>query len=616
MDGPTGNGQPQRRYEAFISYCRRDLRQAEWLQRAIEDWRMPGRLAGRDSARGPVPARFRTVFLDRSELRAAPDLSVELAAALDASDWLIVLCTPQAAASQWVNREVEMMQASGRGDRILAALFDGNETSAFPPALRAGASGRLSPLAADFRPGHEGRRLALLKLVAAMAGVGLGDLLDRHEARRRRRLTAVAGASLAGMALFAGISIYALNARAEAERQRQKADALVETLVTDLRAAVKPLGSLAVLDRINEAALGFFRGQSLESMEDSALAQRARLLTSMGADDMARGRMPLARVQFEEAWRTTAQRLAAAPDDPGRIFDHAQSSFWRGYVAFEEGEVVAARQSFEDYARLAEQLVAADPDDGRWQMEAGHAAINLGMLALRELGEAEAAERAFRRALGHYRRAVALSPEPGPLLADLANGLGWLADSLRAQEEWAEARALRQEQLQLAERQLLQRPQDRDLRMERATALLALGRIAADSGDPTGALAILARAEADARALAESDPDNSIAGRQLRVTRLFQARSALLLPPEVRPPAAQVAGWIGRCGDTGSEPAGLEVARFCLLVLARLRAAEGRNAEALALAGREPDSRGTRPSDVFGIDLGRETAAVRRLAAG
>ena len=53
-------------------------------------------------------------------------LSGLLSAALGASQYLIVLCTPRAATSEWVNREIRLMQQQNRGDHILAALFEGH----------------------------------------------------------------------------------------------------------------------------------------------------------------------------------------------------------------------------------------------------------------------------------------------------------------------------------------------------------------------------------------------------------------------------------------------------------------------------------------------------------
>ena len=46
------------RYKAFISYSHRDKDWSAWLQRALEGYRIPGRLVGTPGAFGPVPGRL------------------------------------------------------------------------------------------------------------------------------------------------------------------------------------------------------------------------------------------------------------------------------------------------------------------------------------------------------------------------------------------------------------------------------------------------------------------------------------------------------------------------------------------------------------------------------
>ena len=87
-----------RRYKAFISYSHADADAARWLHRRLEGFVMPKRLVGRPGTRGPISPRLVPIFKDREDLPAAHDLTGEVRAALDASDCLIVLATPAAAA--------------------------------------------------------------------------------------------------------------------------------------------------------------------------------------------------------------------------------------------------------------------------------------------------------------------------------------------------------------------------------------------------------------------------------------------------------------------------------------------------------------------------------------
>ena len=94
------------RYWAFISYSHHDARAAAALQRALETYRVPRRLVGRGTPLGEVPAYLRPIFRDRNELQAGADLSATVREALAASRYLIVVCSPSAVASAWVNREI------------------------------------------------------------------------------------------------------------------------------------------------------------------------------------------------------------------------------------------------------------------------------------------------------------------------------------------------------------------------------------------------------------------------------------------------------------------------------------------------------------------------------
>src|SRR4051812_11276542 len=104
MDGGQDPGPV---YRAFLSYSHRDRTTARWLHRRLEGYRIPRRLAGSEGERGIIPQRLNPIFRDREELPAAGDLSEKVQAALEASASLIVICSPHAASSLWVAKEVE-----------------------------------------------------------------------------------------------------------------------------------------------------------------------------------------------------------------------------------------------------------------------------------------------------------------------------------------------------------------------------------------------------------------------------------------------------------------------------------------------------------------------------
>jgi tetratricopeptide (TPR) repeat protein len=224
------------RYSAFVSYNHRDRKQVAWLHRALEGYRIPRHLRGRPGPLGPLGAKLPPVFRDREELAASADLARSVQDALEQSHSLIVVCSPNSARSAWVNEEIRAFAALGRSDRIQCLIVGGKahassrpgedpEQECFPPALFE--SGDARPLAADLRPGQDGRLAAKLKLVAGLLGVGYDELRQREQVRRTRRLTALAAGFAAGFVLMTALAGFALVSRSEAIRQRDTAERTV-----------------------------------------------------------------------------------------------------------------------------------------------------------------------------------------------------------------------------------------------------------------------------------------------------------------------------------------------------------------------------------------------------
>jgi FOG: WD40 repeat len=210
------------KYWAFISYSHANETEATWLQRTLERYSVPRALVGKQTDVGPLPKKLFPVFRDRDELSAAGSLPETIDAALQQSRTMIVVCSPHAARSRYVDEEIRTFKRIGRGHRIFCLIIDGEPgaslnpeielAEAFPRSLlfEFDADGRQTerraePLAADMRPKKDGKDNARLKLIAGILGVGFDDL-KRRELRRRRWqmgqvavLCAMIGATVAGV---------------------------------------------------------------------------------------------------------------------------------------------------------------------------------------------------------------------------------------------------------------------------------------------------------------------------------------------------------------------------------------------------------------------------------
>jgi hypothetical protein len=498
------------RYRAFISYSHKDAAFGRRLHRRLEAYRVPGHLVGRVTARGPVPRRLTPIFRDREELPAAGDLTAEVRAALAESQCLIAICSPAAAASPWVAREVDIFRSLHPERPVLAALVAGDPAQAFPDALRRGLGdgATLEPLAADFRKGAQGAPVALLKLIAGMLGVGLDELVHRDTQRRMRNLSALTAASVAGVIVMGVLTGLAIEARREAERQRAEAESLVEYMLTDLRGRLKAVGRLDLLTAVGQRGLAYYADQKLERLSPASLERRARILHALGADDQQRGDLDAALAKFIEAKRATAPLLAAEPRNPERIFAHAQSEFWVGSIAYQRKDRAAAGNAFRAYLRLADQLVALQPDNVDYLREAGYAEGSLCALALSKPQDPPAALRACAAALSRMEAASRRLPGDRKIQIDLTNRRAWLADAFLAAHDRAHALEQRQAQEIMLQRLMAAEPRDVDLKYGWVVNQLALANLQLASGHRDAARSRLLGARSDIEFLIASDPTN------------------------------------------------------------------------------------------------------------
>ena len=186
------------KYRAFISYSHADTAWAKWLHRALE--RFPHRQGSRRAARrrperSPKPAPD----LPRSRrLHRRAWLSDQTFAALDASAALIVICSPAAAKSHYVNEEIRLFESRYPKFPVIPLIVAGKpgdaELECFPPALKfkLDAEGQslddpIELLAAGAREESDGKSLALAKVIAGMLGVSSDDIFRRAERERHHK---------------------------------------------------------------------------------------------------------------------------------------------------------------------------------------------------------------------------------------------------------------------------------------------------------------------------------------------------------------------------------------------------------------------------------------------
>ena len=158
-------------YRAFLSYSHKDRKWGDWLHRKLESYRIDRDLVGRETPSGVVPKTLRPIFRDRDDFAGGPSLQEATLRALEASDFLIVVCSPNARMSHYVNEEVRLFKALGRAERVIPIIIDGEPgdlaRECFPSAViyNVGSDGQISttrsePIAADARQEGDGPEIA------------------------------------------------------------------------------------------------------------------------------------------------------------------------------------------------------------------------------------------------------------------------------------------------------------------------------------------------------------------------------------------------------------------------------------------------------------------------
>jgi tetratricopeptide (TPR) repeat protein len=513
------------RYYAFLSYSHKDKDLADWLHRELERFRVPSSIAGKLTSNGVVPKRLTPVFRDQHELSASVDLAEDIKAALAASQFLIVLCSPSAAKSRWTNAEIESFKRTRPEGCVLAAVAEGEpfasdmpgreDEECFPPALRykydrrgRPTSRRAEPLAADFRDAGDGRRVAFLKLVAGMLGVGLDELVQRETTRRHRQLAFLAAGSLAGMAVTSTLAVTAIQARDSAREQRKEAEGLISFMLGDLKDKLDPIGRLDALDGVGAKVLDYYQKQNTSELSDSSLMQRSSALSLMAGVANSRGDLNGAMRLYRAALAGTSEAIRRKPNDPQRIFDHAQNVFYIGDIALRRGQEQAAEAAFRDYKTLSQREVALDPNNMKWRVEVQSADANLGVMLFNQRRYAEASKQ-LEQALQGMDAFATADPQNMDYQKSLVEALAWVADSHLAEGKLGAALADRQRDVALL-KPLLARTRDSDFGSKLIAAHRSLGKIYAFRGDIDRAIEQAQLAAANAEQLLAVEPSNSI----------------------------------------------------------------------------------------------------------
>jgi eukaryotic-like serine/threonine-protein kinase len=531
------------KYWAFISYSHADEAWAAWLHKALERYRVPARLVGRQTPVGEVPRKLFPVFRDRDELAGSAELGPELQKALKQSHSQIVICSPRAAQSRWVNEEIKYFKSLGRADRVFALIVDGEphalekgepELECFPEALRfhVSSDGRIigdsvaEPIAADARRHADGKSSARLKLIAGILGLGYDDLRQRELQARTRRLGFITALASGVAAVTIVLAVQAWQARNDAQRRQQQAEGLIEFMLGDLREKLEPIGKLDILDAVGNQAMEYFATLDKSDRTDAALASRGKAMRQIGHVRLKQGDFPGASAAFQEALKLHAELVDRHPADAQLIYNMGESEFSVASAHYLKGEIEQALPWLERYLATAQRLVALDPASPEWHQEVVSANTNLGAAAFRQR-QLDEAQSYFESARASQQALVARHPENQDFIATLWSIHGWLSAVGREKAQWGEARDQALVQVGLMQRLLELAPDDARYRYRLADAMHKVIHSEARLGRLTPDAPLLQEVLQLAAALVELDPENIDYARTHEVSLAFLSEAHL-----------------------------------------------------------------------------------------
>jgi tetratricopeptide (TPR) repeat protein len=629
------------KYKAFLSYSHRDKNWGEWLHRALENYKIDKDLVGRETAVGPVPKTLRPIFRDRDDFAAGHSLTEQTLAALDASQFLIVVCSRNAAKSQYVNEEIRRFKALGRAERLIAIIVDGEpgdaERECFPPALRfkIGADGAITeereePIAADARRQGDGKHLALQKVVAALIAVPLDELRKRYEIMWRRKTTigTLIGLSMAALALVTGFLALQhgwqqehqtqrdRELREHMEQQRQQAATqgrLIETLTAQLTkvgggqatapGADKAVGE-AVAAAVEGAAAGDVRlAKALELLQAGkpkeaeplfrAVAEEKERAASASNKEAAAAYRNLGAIAgLGDPMGARAAYAKAAALDPG----DPEGLFWHGWFQWDAGNLRQAEDAYRSLIALDGR--GAKPSQIFW------ARSGLGDIAMAR-GDLRAALLAYREVLAIAERLAADNPKDYDWQRNLSVSYDRVGDALVAQGNLPEALKSFRDSLAIAGRLAQADPGKAGRQRDLSVSYNKVGDVLVAQGNLPEALKSFRDSLAIAGRLAQAEPGNAGWQRDLSVSHnkvgdvlvaqgnlreaLTSFRDSLALADRLAKADPGNAGWqrdlsvsYERVGDVlvkqGNLPEALKSFRDSLAIRDRLAKAEPGNA--------------------------------------
>lgn len=174
---------------AFISYSHKDAKDAKWLHKHLEYYKLPSEIFNEYDESNRY---LRPVFRDKEDIGTGV-LKPELRKELEASKFLIVICSPNSAKSSYVSQEVQVFIELGRIDHIIPYIIDGipksgDERECFPRSLINHIKKTPDDELLGANINEIGKQKAFIRIVSSLLNVEFDTLWNRHRRESKKRI--------------------------------------------------------------------------------------------------------------------------------------------------------------------------------------------------------------------------------------------------------------------------------------------------------------------------------------------------------------------------------------------------------------------------------------------
>ena len=521
-------------YDAFISYSHaKDKPIAAALQAAVQKLGKPW-----------YRRRALRVFRDDASLSATPHLWPAIEQALAESRFLIVLASPEAAASPWVAKEVAYWLEHKNAETLLIAVtngrlvwdnaardFDWAAATPLPPVL----AGRLAhePKWVDlsaYRGGANPRDAKFIELAAdfaaAIHGIPKDDLLSQEVRQQRRSLT-LAWSAAATLVLVTAAAAwqwhaavkserFAVAETARAERNFGAAKETVDSVIFDLAQGLQNVEGMRAetVRRILGRAEAAVEKLTSRTENDANVQTSQAAMFSIFSDTYLRlGDTQLATDYAQKSLDIGRKLAVNDPDNSAPQKNLAEMLVKFGKVRFARGELNGALAVFRESLDIRRKISAKDPSNSevRWAISLSLDVIGRVLMNQNDL---PGALTQFRESLDIARELSAKDPSSQIWRISTAGGLMNIGDVLMIQGDLAGTVAAYREGVNVSRELSTTDPSNTFFPQKMSEGLNSLGHALVSQGDLAAALAVCRESVDIARGTRHQGPRRHQAARE------------------------------------------------------------------------------------------------------